>query len=134
MLAAIDLDADGAITAIDNCSCRRMVVSAASFWWRCSGLAITGVTVSKKAGPGAKNVNVTVRGHGLEDIEDISLVAAPGLSFDVKEHKVSPRGILTLVVDVPDDAEPGPRTLRVTTEDGSFATFPGALTVPDPSG
>jgi len=34
-LARIDLDADGVISKIDNCACRRMVLSHANFWWHC---------------------------------------------------------------------------------------------------
>jgi len=34
-LAKIELDPDGVISRIDNCACRRMVLSHASFWWHC---------------------------------------------------------------------------------------------------
>jgi hypothetical protein len=34
-LAKIELDADGVISRIDNCVCRRMVLSHANFWWHC---------------------------------------------------------------------------------------------------
>lgn len=34
-LAKIELDADGVISRIDNCTCRRMVLSHANFWWTC---------------------------------------------------------------------------------------------------
>ena len=36
-LARVELDPDGVITKIDNCACRRMVLSHASFWWNCEG-------------------------------------------------------------------------------------------------
>jgi hypothetical protein len=34
-LARIELDADGVISRIDNCACRRLVLSTASLWWQC---------------------------------------------------------------------------------------------------
>ena len=34
-LARVELDPDGVITKIENCACRRMVLSHASFWWNC---------------------------------------------------------------------------------------------------
>jgi hypothetical protein len=34
-LARIDLDPDGVISKIDNCACRRLVLSHANFWWNC---------------------------------------------------------------------------------------------------
>jgi hypothetical protein len=37
VLAKVDLDADGSIKGIDNCSCRRMAVGFGPFWWQCTG-------------------------------------------------------------------------------------------------
>jgi hypothetical protein len=50
VLAAVDFDDDGTILAIDNCSCRRMVLSVADFWWRCAGgrIAINDVRITGK--------------------------------------------------------------------------------------
>lgn len=35
-LAAVTTDAQGNVQRIDNCSCRRMVLSLAPYWWRCN--------------------------------------------------------------------------------------------------
>ena len=45
VLAAVKLAQDGTITEIDNCSCRRMVLSFANVWWRCEGAQIEVETV-----------------------------------------------------------------------------------------
>ena len=39
VLAEVDLDADGNVVKIDNCVCRRLVVSLAGVWWQCSQAA-----------------------------------------------------------------------------------------------
>src|SRR5207247_8113419 len=70
VLAGVDVDADGTITAIDNCSCRRNVLSAATFWWRCAaGMTITKVS-AKPDGPYVpkqKDIVVHVEGVNLSD-------------------------------------------------------------------
>jgi len=35
VLAVVNVDADGTIHSIDNCTCRRWVASFGSFWWAC---------------------------------------------------------------------------------------------------
>jgi hypothetical protein len=46
-LAAVTIDEKGIISGMDNCSCRRLVVSLASLWWRCQ----RGVSKSVGEGP-----------------------------------------------------------------------------------
>jgi hypothetical protein len=50
VLARVTVDDKGAITEIDNCSCRRMVLSLAPFWTRCNDPVITGGTSSSETG------------------------------------------------------------------------------------
>ena len=53
VLARVDADDKGTVTAIDNCSCRRMVVSFAPYWLRCNEPAIRGdATPTDPAGGG----------------------------------------------------------------------------------
>src|SRR5260370_23345323 len=35
VLAVVNVDADGTIHSIDNCTCRRWVASFGNFWWAC---------------------------------------------------------------------------------------------------
>lgn len=53
VLARVDADDKGSVTAIDNCSCRRMVVSFAPYWLRCNEPVIRGdATPTDPAGGG----------------------------------------------------------------------------------
>jgi hypothetical protein len=36
VLAKVSFDQSGVIRSIDNCECRRLVISFANFWWTCS--------------------------------------------------------------------------------------------------
>src|SRR5258708_34704107 len=45
VLAEVQIDDGGAITAIDNCSCRRILLSFGNLWWRCAVAALSDVTV-----------------------------------------------------------------------------------------
>jgi hypothetical protein len=45
VLAQVALEADGKITRIDNCSCRRMVAAVGHFWWQCSGGGVESVQI-----------------------------------------------------------------------------------------
>jgi hypothetical protein len=35
VLAQVTIDADGNVTQVDNCACRRMFRSLAPYWWKC---------------------------------------------------------------------------------------------------
>jgi hypothetical protein len=37
VLAVVNVDADGTIHSIDDCTCRRWVSSFGNFWWACHG-------------------------------------------------------------------------------------------------
>jgi hypothetical protein len=127
VLAGINLDADGTITAIDNCSCRRMVVSLAPFWWRCRGAAvdIKKVTATENPTAGA-SVQVAVTGTHLRDDSTVDF----GADVKVTKQKADANGKkLTLTVQVASDATPGARTLTITNPDCSFATKADALTI-----
>ncbi len=41
VLAQVTVDEAGVVTKIDNCSCRRMVLTTAALWWRCNDPALT---------------------------------------------------------------------------------------------
>jgi hypothetical protein len=127
-LAVVDFDADGNITAIDNCSCRRLVLSLARFWWRCAGMAtITGVTVTT-AGPytpKTKGIELIVEGVGLSPDVGVDL----GQGVTVKDVSANADGNLELTVDLLAGAKAGERTLTLTRADCSVVTWADALTV-----
>jgi hypothetical protein len=129
VLAAIDFDADGTITAIDNCSCRRMVVSFANVWWRCAGglVSIEDVMVRHRSPtPGATEVRLLVKGSNLH--EEATVDFGPGVT--VTEKKLVPAsGNLMVTIDIAGDAAPGDRTMTIENPDCSVAVFPDALRV-----
>jgi hypothetical protein len=134
VLAVVDFEGDGRITKIDNCACRRMIVSLAHLWWRCQNIqpAITGVTTTvggKTADEyprGQKDMKVTVEGYIHKDA-----VADLGQGVQVTMHTVDDDDgkSMTLTVAIDDTAQPGPRTLTITNPDCAIATFANALTV-----
>jgi hypothetical protein len=128
VLAAVTVDTDGTVTAIDNCTCRRMVASTATLWWRCtSGMVeIASVTVTPKSPPvGATGVRLVVRGTNLR--ADMTVDLGPDVTLT--QQKLTGAGNLQLVVDIAHSATPGPRTLTLTTPDCSMATLPNALPI-----
>jgi hypothetical protein len=131
VLAAVDFDADGAVTAIDNCSCRRMVLSTAAFWWRCGGVVTISAVAATTDGPftpGATGVVLHVEGVNLRD--DVTVDLGPGVT--VQQLALDGNGNLDVTVDLADDATPGDRALTITTNDCSTATWADALTISAP--
>jgi hypothetical protein len=129
VLAEVHVDADGTITAIDNCSCRRMVASFATFWRRCATetLSIDDVLVRQGSPtPGAKGVRLLVKGTHLRD--DATLDFGPGVSV-TDQKLVAASGNLNLTIDIASDAAQGERTLTIENPDCSVAILPRALTI-----
>lgn len=122
-LAVIELGEDGIVGKPDNCSCRRMVVSLAAFWWRCSekdepaderpideiiwtdadGNVLTQAEPSR-----GEQVTVTIAAAGLD--ADSRLELGPG--FEVGELTFAD-GKLTATVKVLAGAAAGPHALTV---------------------
>ena len=133
VLAEVDVDGDGRITKIDNCSCRRMIVSLAHLWWRCQNIqpAITGVTTTvggKTADEyprGQKDIKVTVKGDNIDE----EAAADLGQGVQVTNPVYNPGEGMTLTVAIADTAQPGPRTLTITNPNCAIATYADALTV-----
>jgi hypothetical protein len=134
VLAAVDVGADGTISAIDNCSCRRMIVSFATFWWRCAAAPtkIDDVSVSTKGPylPGMKQpIRIVVKGEQLSP----DATATLGQGTAVRVIGASDDGTtMRLDAQLADDAAPGDRTLTITDPDCSTVTWPKALTVSPP--
>lgn len=129
VLAAVDVDASGTVTAIDNCSCRRMIVSTANLWWRCGGVVkITGLKFKTEGPytPGMKGITFLVEGENLTADSNIEADLGAGATI---MSTAEADGEMTIVVDLADDAAPGDRALTLTTQDCSSATWAKALTV-----
>jgi hypothetical protein len=127
-LAAVTVNTDGTIAQIDNCSCRRLVVSFANFWWRCTDnlccLAVTGAPIQLAAGtPGQQ---VTVTGSNLDAKATYSFPPASGVT--VKTATGAGTSV-TLSVDVATTATAGSYGLTVINLDRSTAIVSNAITV-----
>jgi hypothetical protein len=134
VLAAVTVDGDGRVTAIDNCSCRRIMVTLAHLWRRCqaSQPAITNVTAQvdertvHEVPRGQAGVHVHAEGTHI----DHDATADLGQGIQVTDHSVPAAGTaMDLTVTVLDSAQPGPRDLTITNPDCAIATSPAALTI-----
>ncbi len=129
VLARVDLDPDGTIRLIDNCSCRRLVLSAAALWWQCkSPLAINRVTVDPAGNPKPNSdIRVTIDAMGLPK----TLTVDFGQGLTVKDVKVADDQTSVLVtIHVELNAAPGMRTLTLWDTGGCLlGVVADALTV-----
>jgi len=130
VLATIDLDADGNITKIDNCSCRRLVISFGNFWWQCTDVAATtdAVTVDKVESPdtltpGATS-KVVVLGKNLDTVASVSF----GDGVDVKQMKAAPAQI-SAEIAIQATAQAGPRTMVLTDKAGKTVEVKNAIAI-----
>jgi len=138
-LAAVTVNSDGSIAQIDNCSCRRHVLSFSSFWWKCSG-TLSGISLSdpnKKVPAGTafpieagdqKATEITVTGTNLD--QDASFTFGDGVKIvtDTSAWKTTNQAI-TLSVTADQDAQPGNRPLIVVNSDCSIAIAPNAINI-----
>lgn len=134
VLAAVNADGDGRVTAIDNCRCRRIMVTLAHLWRRCEASRPTVTNVTAEVGGatvqevprGQTGVNVHVQGTNI----DHDATADLGQGIRVTESAVAHGGTaMDLTVAVLDSAQPGARDLTITNADCAIATSAAALTV-----
>ena len=129
-LARIELDADGVISRIDNCVCRRLVLSHASFWWQCEGP------------PEVENVqeggDITQGDERVIRVESArpfpaGTRAEMGRGITVNAAEVKPSAandkILEIPVKVEPNAQPGARALTISFPNNQRVVHPNALNV-----
>lgn len=129
VLAEVEIDANGIVGEPDNCSCRRIVLSLASFWCRCEPRdeqqpprgtintidflrADTGASVPGDLTRGSE-FRVTMNGSGLADAFRVDLPEG----FEVKEVKATGNR-LTATVKVLDKAPAGAVRVRLLDASG----------------
>jgi len=139
VLAEVDLDADGNIVKIDNCVCRRLVVSLAGAWWQCTQqhqtphlspqpqpapdpappahgpLRPVKVTAIKAPAlkPGVETV-VEIKGENLDQVAQLSF--GKGVSLDDLQIPNGEKLISKISIDA--SAQPGKRSLVLTDAGG----------------
>jgi Quinohemoprotein amine dehydrogenase, alpha subunit domain III len=127
VLAEVEIDKDGKIISIDNCTCRRLVISFGNFWWQCTGGAckIVRVTGGGELDQGTKNKTIHVAGDNFQPGAAVDL----GAGITVGTVTVDSPKKLTFTVSVDSHAAPGPRTLTVLNADCTWCKHEKVITV-----
>ena len=121
VLAEVEVDADGVIQRLDNCSCRRLVMSLARGWWQCEDAqeddgrpraTIEAIEVEGRVVAGSSFAAVV---NGGPFPSGARLV--PGQDLTVLESAVEP-AVIKAKIQVAAAAAPGPRTLTVRDDRG----------------
>ena len=127
-LARVEVGDDGTILVIDNCGCRRLVVTFANFWWKCDCATITlalddpktVVTLDRE-----KPTDVTIKASGVDP--NATIWVPRGVSVD--KWSAVAGGKLKVTMTAAKDAAAGPRTIVVSNPGCNLATLAGAITV-----
>jgi hypothetical protein len=131
-LAAVTVKVDGTIAQIDNCSCRRLVLSFANFWWRCtdtlSSLAVSAPSSPITAGTQSQT-KVTVTGTNLD--VNAKYVFGPGPGVTVSSAAWTPSTVqgtsVDLTVNIDASASAGSYGLTVINPDCNTAILANAI-------
>jgi hypothetical protein len=125
-LATITVSADGlgTIQSIDNCTCRRMVLSLSSFCWvpQCASVtSVTGAQTPPQVLNNATPVTITVNGSGFQ----AGVVCSFGQGITVIVNSVTATA-LDLTVSAASTVQPGFYNLSIN---NAACPFPGAIQV-----
>lgn len=135
VLAKVNVDDDGVITQIDNCECRRRVISFACSTLRCHTdlPKVTGVD----PGSAAQGAEVDVKIAGENFKEGMKVNFGPGISVDKSSAKLdAAKQEYTVKIKISEHAAPGDRTITVinpgcdTATSGKFTVDRTAVTEP----
>lgn len=145
-LAKVTVNPDGSIAQIDNCSCRRLVVSLSTSWWQaqCQGSStkVTSVTSVGANAPipvpadGQTAVTLTVAGTNLEIGPGVTYSFGSGITVTVTGQTGSLKTGLNsviLTVTAQPTASPGPYNLTIVNADCSVVIFGNAINVNPPA-
>jgi len=124
VLARVRLTSDGVIQEIDNCSCRRIVISFGRFWRRCESdmISISDVT-PRELNRGAETL-ITVEGTNLFSNSPSMVSLGAGAYVTDVRQPTDPSQVgkqLEITVSVDENAATGPRDLRLINPDCSTA-------------
>ena len=128
-LAAVNIDSDGTILSIDNCSCRRLIVSFGNFWWKCSADQSVGQLAADASNKPLKpNVSTPLifSGKGIQQNAKVAL----GSDINISGVTISSAGDSISFTAQPNaNADTSsPRELVVTNPDCTWVTLTGAVT------
>jgi hypothetical protein len=122
-LARVKLTSDGVIQEIDNCSCRRIVISFGRFWRQCASDMINIDTVTPDVlNPGVANQTLTVTGTNLFSNSPSMVSLGDGVIVTAVTQPQGQAGKqLIITVNVDADAAAGSHNLRLINPDCSTA-------------
>ncbi len=128
VLAKVTIDDNGEITDIDNCECRRIVISFGDYALGChtDKPVLTGID-PENLKVGVKDQKVTLKGTGFKDGMKVSLGRKIKVRLPDKATQGGQEYIINVTIDP--DAPIGPRAVRLINPDCAAATFPGKFTV-----
>jgi hypothetical protein len=133
VLARVDLDANGCVTQIDNCACRRNVASFAGFWWACQHDVLQLAEIHGMGGVDVENLapapNAVQAEVDFTGVLPDGAMASLGQGITVRSLVATGPGRATLSFTVNNDAQPGPRTLTVVDGRCAIATLTGQVAV-----
>lgn len=135
VLAKVCVDENGCIESIDNCSCRRLVVSFADYWWTCDEMAPMIVDVLVEGGkdntlmPGTNDVAVKIIGEQFAPNARVSF----GRGVNFRAFKSITLTEIEVVVSVDDNVAAGTCPVRVIDPCGSSAEKAIPIGVPPTS-
>ena len=128
VLAEIEVGDDGAIKKIDNCSCRRLVISFGHFWWQCTVDLIEITSFSINGSLQTAPIEVKPKEHIVIEVNGKHFRYKPTVYFGsgVKVQDLKPTDVgqkkLTVTIDIEQGADPGPRSITVINPDCTSAT------------
>ena len=131
VLAEVQVDAEGDIQYIDNCSCRRIVRSFAHEWLQCTTMTVD--TLQPTITRAQADEVIEIRGREL--VSEMRLVLPRGVAeTDERELTTNTDGTMTLKLTVTADAtaELGSHPILIVHPDGTARR--GTLTIEEKSG
>jgi hypothetical protein len=127
VLAKVVVDSNGVVETIDNCACRRIVISLAGLWQTCESMRAEEVQEAEVEAGGRAEIVVS----GSFPSRVIAGVNVAGVS--VVETRWEERAV-TVVLDVAASAQPGEYALTLRSERGSMLTIPRAVRIKESGG
>jgi hypothetical protein len=129
-LAKIELDPDGVISRIDNCSCRRMVLSHANFWWHCE--PPPQIESIQDGGDVQRGEERIIRVEAATPLPEGTRVEfGRGITVDRARIRRDPNNekVLEVPVRVENDAPMGARPMTIILANQQRMVQPNAITV-----
>ncbi len=129
VLAEVEVDENGTVEKIDNCSCRRIVISFGHFWWKCKVVSceIDSVKGGEERKQGTRDIEIVVTGKNFQPGATVDLGSGVNIVGDVTVEEGKTK--LKFKVDVAKDALVGPRTLTILNPDCTLCREESAIVI-----